>query len=67
MQTNPDNAIIAELCKKCVNPADATLKDLNMMQYETALLISDFSLEDSASFSARIYRMIKLVLSIDDI
>ncbi|KAA6333326.1 MAG: putative Heat shock protein 90, partial [Streblomastix strix] len=66
MEINPDHAIIAELRKKCDNPADATLKDLVLMLYETALLTSGFSLEDSASFSARIYRMIKLGLSIDD-
>jgi molecular chaperone HtpG len=66
MEINPDHAIIAELRKKCDNPADATLKDLVLMLYETALLTSGFSLEDSGSFSARIYRMIKLGLSIDD-
>ncbi|KAH7827430.1 putative heat shock protein 90 [Monocercomonoides exilis] len=66
MEINPDHPIMAELRKKCDNPADATLKDLVMMLYETALLQSGFSLEDSSSFASRIHRMIKLGLSIDD-
>ncbi|KAA6371569.1 MAG: putative Heat shock cognate protein 80 [Streblomastix strix] len=66
MEINTDHAIIAELRKMGGNAADATLKDLVLMLYETALLTSGFSLEDSASFSARIYRIIKLGLSIDD-
>ncbi|KAA6356899.1 MAG: putative Heat shock protein 83 [Streblomastix strix] len=43
MEINPDHAIIAELRKKCDNPADATLKDLALMLYETALLTSDIA------------------------
>ncbi|KAA6388113.1 MAG: hypothetical protein EZS28_016360 [Streblomastix strix] len=61
----PEYSTIEELRKKCDNHADATLKDLNMMLYEITPLITDFSLEDSASFSARIYRMIKQGLSFD--
>ena len=66
MEINPDHPIVAELRKKSENPADSTLKDLVYMLYETALLTSGFSLEDSTSFASRIYRMIKLGLSIDD-
>lgn len=66
MEINPDHPIMSELRKKAENPADATLKDLVMMLYETALLQSGFSLEDSSSFASRIHRMIKLGLSIDD-
>ncbi|KAA6393835.1 MAG: putative heat shock protein 90-2 [Streblomastix strix] len=65
-EITPEYSNIEELRKKCDNPADATLKDFVLMLYVTAPLITDFSLEDSASFSARIYRMIKLGLSFND-
>jgi molecular chaperone HtpG len=66
MEINPDHPIMSELRKKSENAADSSMKDLVMMIYETALLTSGFSLEDASSFAARIHRMIKLGLSIDD-
>jgi len=65
MEVNPTNQIIIELRNKAeVDQSDKTVKDLVWLLYETSLLTSGFSLEDSSAFSTRIHRMIKLGLSI---
>ena len=67
LEINPENAIIDELRKR----ADAdknykSVKDLTLLLFEIALLTSGFSLEDPNIFGARIHKMLKLGLSIDD-
>ena len=65
MEINPSNAIVDELRGKAeVDQSDKTVKDLIWLLYETSLLTSGFSLEDSSQFATRIHRMIKLGLSI---
>lgn len=65
MEINPTNNIVQELRNKAeVDQSDKTVKDLVWLLYETSLLTSGFSLDDSAAFSTRIHRMIKLGLSI---
>eukprot|EP00033_Pygsuia_biforma_P000232 GCRY01000291.1.p2 GENE.GCRY01000291.1~~GCRY01000291.1.p2 ORF type:complete len:700 (+),score=266.51 GCRY01000291.1:155-2254(+) len=66
MELNPDNAIIRELKGRVEKDEnDKTVKDLCFLLFDTALLTSGFSLEDSSSFAGRIHRMIKLGLSLD--
>jgi molecular chaperone HtpG len=67
MELNPSNSIVKELkAKSEVDKNDKTLKDLIWLLFDTSLLTSGFSLEESAQFAGRIHRMIKLGLSIDD-
>ena len=67
MEINPKNQIVVELRNKAeVDTSDKTVKDLIWLMYETALLTSGFSLEDSSQFAGRIHRMIKLGLSIEE-
>jgi molecular chaperone HtpG len=67
MEINPDHAIIKSLKSKIdADKNDKTARDLTFLLFETSLLSSGFSLEDPTDFSKRIYRMIKLGLSVDD-
>ncbi|OAD59043.1 Heat shock protein 83 [Eufriesea mexicana] len=67
LEINPDHAIIEALNQK--TEADKTgkaVKDLVILLFETALLSSGFTLDEPQVHSARIYRMIKLGLGIDE-
>merc|ERR1712076_229320 len=67
LEINPDHSIVANLKHKAdVDKNDKSVKDLVLLLFETALLSSGFSLEDPATHSQRIHRMIKLGLGIDE-
>jgi len=67
LELNPSHPIVVELKKKAdADKSDKTVKDLIWLIFETALIGSGFSLDDPNAFAARIHRMIKLGLSIDD-
>ncbi|KAJ2455191.1 Hsp90 chaperone hsp82 [Coemansia sp. RSA 2336] len=63
----PTHPIIRELkAKVAADKNDKTVRDLVNLMYESALLASGFTLDDPSQFAGRIYRMIKLGLSLDD-
>jgi len=67
LEINPDHSIISNLREKAdVDKNDKSVKDLVLLLFETALLSSGFTLEDPATHSQRIHRMIKLGLGIDE-
>ncbi|KAI3939886.1 hypothetical protein MKW98_029662 [Papaver atlanticum] len=67
MEINSDNGIMEELRKRAeADKNDKSVKDLVILLFETALLTSGFSLEEPNTFAARIHRMLKLGLSIEE-
>jgi len=67
LEINPDHSIIENLRLKAeADKNDKSVKDLVMLLFETSLLSSGFSLEDPGVHAARIHRMIKLGLGIDE-
>lgn len=67
LEINPDHSIMDTLRQKAdADKNDKAVKDLVMLLFETALLSSGFALEDPQIHAARIHRMIKLGLGIDE-
>jgi len=67
LEINPTHSIITSIKAKLeADKNDKTVKDLVHLMYETSLLSSGFTLDEPTTFSDRIYRMVKLGLSIDE-
>ena len=67
MEINPDHPILENLRVKAeADKNDKSVKDLVILLYESSLLSSGFSLDEPQVHAARIYRMIKLGLGIDE-
>jgi molecular chaperone HtpG len=66
MELNIDSPIICELNTRLLNDKnDKTIKDIVWLLYDTTLLNSGFSLDESNTFCNRIHRMINLGLGLD--
>jgi len=67
LEINPEHSIVRNLKDKAdADKNDKSVKDLVMLLFETSLLASGFTLEDPQIHAARIHRMIKLGLGIDE-
>uniref|UniRef100_A0A8D8LYH4 Heat shock protein 83 n=2 Tax=Cacopsylla melanoneura TaxID=428564 RepID=A0A8D8LYH4_9HEMI len=67
LEVNPDHSIVETLRVKAdADKNDKAVKDLVNLLFETSLLSSGFALEDPQVHAARIHRMIKLGLGIED-
>jgi len=68
MEINPTHSIIVALRDRvAANKTDKSVKDLIWLLYDTSLLTSGFSLDEPVQFAARIHRLIKLGLDINDV
>ncbi|XP_052870464.1 heat shock protein 83-like [Anopheles cruzii] len=67
LEINPDHAIIETLRQRADDDKnDKTVKDLVILLFETALPSSGFPLDEPGTHAARIYRIVKLCLGIDE-
>nr|UPQ64779.1 heat shock protein 83-like [Plectrocnemia conspersa] len=67
LEINPDHPVIETLRQKAdADKNDKAVKDLVILLFETSLLSSGFTLDEPQVHAARIYRMIKLGLGIDE-
>merc|ERR1712170_27874 len=67
LELNPDHSIVVELKRRAdADASERTVKDLIWLLYETSLLTSGFSLDESTHFGSRIHRMIKFALTIQE-
>ncbi len=67
LEINPSHSVIKTMKERLANdPQDSTVSDLIHLLFETSLLTSGFSLEDASGYANRIFRMVKLGLSIED-
>jgi len=67
LEINPTHPIVEKLREKIIeNKNDKTIKDLIWLLFDTALLSSGFALDEPSGFTNRIYRMIKLGLSVKE-
>ncbi|KAI5722184.1 hypothetical protein M8J76_005061 [Diaphorina citri] len=67
LEINPDHSIVETLRQKAdADKNDKAVKDLVNLLFETSLLSSGFTLEEPQVHAARIHRMIKLGLGIED-
>lgn len=67
LEINPEHPVMETLRQKAeADKNDKAVKDLVVLLFETALLSSGFNLEDPQIHAARIYRMIKLGLGIEE-
>jgi len=68
MELNPRHPIVAKLLEKVqLDKESSENKDLAWLIYDTALLNSGFTMEDSSDFAKRMYRLMQSSLELEDL